>query len=223
MDPKRAAVKLFLLVGLLICSAYLASGFVSMHYKLYLESMKNPAFFLSSMQKQLQAMGHDMEAMKRVLRDAGKSYDTVIRSAAGLVVFTFFVIAKLRSNIFRTLAVFLLCPAWICGVAAVTSASTAGSWQAGVLYVAVLLEKCNLAWMALRLGLAEQGKDLTKRVARLPKEPFEPSRNDEDALSILVSSMAALLLAALVLEICGSLLIRKGGGERAEEAKAKDD
>lgn len=170
--PKCIVTRLFLLMALLAASATLATGFFAMHYKVFLELLDLPKF-----RQEMERWGYEQSMMKDVLKARGKEYVIFLRCGAGAIAVTLAAGQGFRGVI--------LLPIWISLVAAGFSIMMVQDYRAMVLYVSVLLEKCYLSDV-MPLGLAQSGKDLTKRVARLPKDaPFEPSLADTLALQRL--------------------------------------
>ena len=157
-----------------------------MHYKVFLDLMDLPKF-----RQEMVKWGYEHSTIKDVLKARGKEYVLFLRFGAGAVAVTF------SAQGFRGL---LLAPIWISLVAAALSLLILQDVRAMVLYVAVLLEKCSLSHL-VPLGVEETGKDLTKKVARLPKEaPFAPSLADTLALQRLGALLAVCLVLWLLLE-----------------------
>ena len=89
-----------------------------------------------------------------------QEYVRFLRYGVGAVVMTMCWAQGLRG--------LLLAPLYICLVTAAFCHFILEDLRPMVLYAQVILEKCQLL---VPLGLEESGKELTKRVARLPKEP----------------------------------------------------
>mmetsp|Transcript_4422 Transcript_4422/g.10252 ORF Transcript_4422/g.10252 Transcript_4422/m.10252 type:complete len:194 (+) Transcript_4422:43-624(+) len=179
--------RLFLLMALLAASATLATGFFAMHYKVFLELLDLPKF-----RQEMERWGYEQSMMKDVLKARGKEYVIFLRCGAGAIAVTLAAGQGFRGVI--------LLPIWISLVAAGFSLMMVQDYRAMVLYVSVLLEKCYLSDV-MPLGLAQSGKDLTKRVARLPKDaPFEPSLADTLALQRLGVLLALCFVVWVLLQ-----------------------
>ncbi|CAJ1418806.1 unnamed protein product [Effrenium voratum] len=137
----------------------------------------------------MRSWGYEKYAIRDTLKSHGKNYAFFLQFGTCTTALTLAV---------RRIRGILLVPVWISIVAAAMAHLVLNDLRATVLYVAVVLEKCHLSdWLIL--GLDQSGKELTKRVARLPKElPFSPSDADLSALKRLGLMLAACLLLWLL-------------------------
>ncbi|CAK9039888.1 unnamed protein product [Durusdinium trenchii] len=187
MASRGLCTRVFLLLSLLVASATLATGFFGMHYKVFLDLLDLPKF-----RDEFHRWGYDETTVRSALKARGKEYATFLRLGASAVVLTFAVGQGFRG--------ILLAPVWASLVAAAFSWLLVQDVRAMVLYVVVLIEKCYLSEV-MPLGLEQSGKDLTKRVARLPKDmPFAPSVGDLLALQRLGVLLAMCFMIWMLLQ-----------------------
>ncbi|CAE7645413.1 unnamed protein product [Symbiodinium necroappetens] len=178
----RLPFRLLLLLGLFIATAVLQAGFSIMHYKVFMQALDNPVF-----EQELKKWGQDKASVKSVLEARGKDFALLQRGGLAGIALALWALDGMVG--------LLLVPVWISLVAGVVGFSIVGNWKAAVLYVGVLLEKCDLAEY-VKLELSETGQVLTKRVARLPANlPFEMKSADEPALQRLAAGVGACFLA----------------------------
>lgn len=153
-----------------------------MHYKVFMQALDNPVF-----EQELKKWGQDKASVKSVLEARGKDFALLQRGGLAGIALALWALDGMVG--------LLLVPVWISLVAGVVGFSIVGNWKAAVLYVGVLLEKCDLAEY-VKLELSETGQVLTKRVARLPANlPFEMKSADEPALQRLAAGVGACFLA----------------------------
>merc|ERR1712176_801998 len=115
-------------------------------------------------------------------------------------------------------------PFWTFLVATVCAMGFCGNWQASVLYYTVLLEKCKLRRILPFTLDVETGKDLTKRVAALPKHGFfRPTPQDEAALVSLCTFLAATLAIGFLLEVLARSMQKKTSAQEEEKPPLKVD
>mmetsp|Transcript_133155 Transcript_133155/g.188128 ORF Transcript_133155/g.188128 Transcript_133155/m.188128 type:complete len:216 (+) Transcript_133155:47-694(+) len=204
----RLPFRLLLLLGLFIATAVLQAGFAIMHYKVFMQALDNPVF-----EQELKKWGQDKASVKSVLEARGKDFALLQRGGLAGIALALWALDGMVG--------LLLVPVWISLVAGVCGFSIVGNWKAAVLYVGVLLEKCDLAEY-VKLELSETGQVLTKRVARLPANlPFEMKSADEPALQRLAAGVGACFLAWFLARTVRGYF--KPAEEEEPEEKSKSD
>jgi len=206
MVSKSIVFRMLLLLALFLSTAVLQVGFSIMHYKVFVKALDNPLF-----EKELQRWGLQKPDVRAMLLARGKDYILLMR--CGVVGVSMSILAL------DGVAGVLLVPVWILMIAGIVAVSIVGNWKACVLYAGVLLEKCDVA-PHVPLGLADTGKDLTKRLARLPSAlPYEATEADSAALNRLLSGVGVCLLIWVLFRT----LLRTRARSASADGKAKTE